>query len=54
MPFQLNQLNYYFFGLLVLLTSAVKAQEVIFERIFDETLAQASYIIANRNKEVVV
>ncbi len=54
MPFQLNQLNYYFFGLLVLLTSAVKAQEVIFERIFDETLAQASYIIANRNKEAIV
>ncbi|HEY4539286.1 MAG TPA: MBL fold metallo-hydrolase [Faecalibacter sp.] len=54
MPFQLKKINLYFFGLLILLTSVVKAQEVIFERIFDETLAQASYIIANREKEAIV
>lgn len=30
------------------------AQSMHFERIFDETLAQASYIIVNENKEAIV
>lgn len=33
---------------------SVQAQEMTFERIYDETLAQASYIIANENKEAIV
>lgn len=31
-----------------------QAQSMLFERIYDETLAQASYIIANENKEAIV
>ena len=33
---------------------AIHAQSMQFERVFDETLAQASYIIANENKEAIV
>lgn len=33
---------------------SVNAQEIIFERIYDETLAQASYIIANDKNEAIV
>lgn len=32
----------------------VEAQDIRFERIYDETLAQASYIIANEKKEAIV
>lgn len=32
----------------------IYAQEMLFERIYDETLSQASYIIANSNKEAIV
>lgn len=34
--------------------NSVQAQEMRFERIYDETLAQASYIISNENKEAIV
>lgn len=37
-----------------LFSTKLYAQEMIFERIFDETLAQASYIIANDKKEAII
>ena len=49
----INQKMYAFIGTLVLSSSAF-AQETIFERVFDETLAQASYIIANDKNEAIV
>jgi len=38
----------------VVIASSAQAQNTIFERIYDETLAQASYIIGNDKKEVIV
>src|SRR5690606_36106739 len=32
----------------------IYAQEMLFERIYEETLSQASYIIPNSNKEAIV
>lgn len=48
-----NKKMYTLIGAFVL-SNAVQAQEIIFERIFDETLAQASYIIANDKNEAIV
>lgn len=41
-------------GIFFTTSTALKAQHILFERIFDETLAQASYIIANENKEAII
>lgn len=43
-----------FIGIFFATSSFTKAQSMLFERIFDETLAQASYIIANEKKEAIV
>lgn len=41
-------------GLYLLITPSLKAQSMLFERIYDETLSQASYIIANEQNEAIV
>lgn len=41
-------------GILIASAFQLNAQEVQFQRFYDETLAQASYLIANKNKEAIV
>lgn len=47
-------LKYTIVGVFLLGLYQVNAQQMIFERIYDETLAQASYIIANDKNEAIV
>ncbi len=52
MKFKKSKISSLFFCLIGI--NQMNAQTMQFERIYDETLAQAGYIIANENKEAVV
>lgn len=41
-------------GVYLVSSFTINAQVIQFERFYDETLAQASYIIANEDKEAIV